>query len=48
MEERMIPKEWVERAVDQPVLRNPDPDDPQVERFFRPIRNRTTGSYVLP
>ena len=37
MEERMIPKEWVERAVDQPVLRNPDPDDPQVERFFRPI-----------
>ena len=37
MAERMIPAEWVELAVAGPVLRTPDPNDPDVERFFRPI-----------
>ncbi len=37
MMERTIPIEWVERAVADPVLRVPDPNDPEVERFFRPI-----------
>lgn len=34
MAERMIPIEWVERAVATPVLRIPDPNDSEIERFF--------------
>ena len=37
MGERLIPVEWVELAVAEPALRRTDPNDPQVERFFRPI-----------
>ena len=35
MNERVIAIEWVEDAVDAPDLRTPDPDDPEVERFYR-------------
>lgn len=38
MAERMIPIEWVERAVAAPVLRMPDPNDSEIERFFCEIR----------
>ena len=37
MEERVIPNEWVEKVVKEPTLRTPDPNDPEVERFFRRI-----------
>lgn len=37
MAERVIPPEWVELAVADPSMRSHDPDDPEVERFFRPI-----------
>ena len=40
MTERMIPIEWVEQAVANPVLRLPDPNDPEIERFFCEIRER--------
>ena len=35
--EREIPLEWVERAFSQPELRQPDPDDTEVERRYRKI-----------
>ena len=35
--EREIPLEWLERALPQPELTLPDPDDPEVERRFRKI-----------
>lgn len=35
--ERKISREWVERTVREPELRQPDPNDPFVERFFRRI-----------
>ena len=37
MMERAIPVEWVERALAEPEIREPDPNDPEVERFFRRI-----------
>ena len=37
MAERMIPAEWVQRVVAEPTSRVPDPNDPEVERFFRRI-----------
>ena len=37
MDERMILRNWVESAVAEPTVRMPDPDDPEVERFFRRI-----------
>lgn len=40
MAERMIPMEWVELVVAEPALRIPDPNDPEVERFFRSIPER--------
>ena len=40
MAERLIPVEWVELTVAEPTLRTPDPNDPDVERFFRPIPER--------
>ncbi len=45
MAERMIPREWVESAVAQPALRTSDPNDPEVERFFR--RTPERGDRVL-
>jgi len=35
--ERAVSREWVERTVREPELRQPDPNDPLVERFFRRI-----------
>ena len=35
--ERTISREWAERTVREPELRQPDPNDPLVERFFRRI-----------
>jgi hypothetical protein len=37
MAERMIPAEWVELTVAEPALRTADPNDTEVERFYRPI-----------
>ena len=37
MSRRGISIEWVERAVTNPALRVRDPDDPELERFFRRI-----------
>jgi hypothetical protein len=35
--EREIPLEWMERTLNEPVLREPDPDDAALERRYRPI-----------
>ncbi len=35
--EREIPLEWLERALNEPLLRAPDPDDASLERRYRPI-----------
>lgn len=40
MNERLIAIEWVEDAVSEPDLRTPDPDDHEVERFYRRIPQR--------
>ena len=45
MAERMVSTEWVEETVNAPALRLPDPNDPEIERFFRPIPER--GDRVL-
>ena len=45
IEERSIHIEWVESTVSEPALRTADPDDPEVERFFRRIPER--GGRVL-
>ena len=37
MQERMIPRAWVESVVAEPALRTADPSDPEVDRFFRRI-----------
>ncbi len=45
MRERLILREWIESAVKEPALRSPDPNDPEVERFYRRIPER--GGRVL-
>ena len=45
MEQRLIPRQWVESAVVAPALRTSDPNDPEVERFFRRIPEH--GDHVL-
>ena len=45
MTERAIPTAWVEWVVAKPALREPDLDDPEVERFFRRIPEQ--GERVL-
>jgi hypothetical protein len=35
--EREIPIEWLERALNEPVLREPDLGDISLERRYRPI-----------
>ena len=40
MAERAISAAWVERVMDRPALRHPDPNDPEVERFFGRIPER--------
>ena len=37
IEERLIAKDWVESTIAEPALRTSDPNDPEVERFFRRI-----------
>ena len=37
MRERNIPREWVEQTINGPALRTPDPEDPEIERFYRAI-----------
>ena len=37
MARRAVPVEWVERTITNPALRVRDPDDPELERFFRQI-----------
>jgi hypothetical protein len=43
IEERMIPLEWVEQAIAEPGLRMDDPDDAEVERFYKRIPEGATG-----
>ena len=45
MQERGISLEWVERVVASIELREPDPNDPDVERFFGRVPER--GDRVL-
>lgn len=45
MAERAIPREWVGRTVSAPELRTRDPNDREIERFFRRIPER--GDRVL-
>jgi hypothetical protein len=35
--EREIQQDWLERTLNEPMLRQPDPDDPALERRYRPI-----------
>lgn len=35
--EREIRLEWLERALREPVLCSPDPDDPELERRYCPV-----------
>jgi hypothetical protein len=35
--ERELPLEWLERVMNEPVLREPDPDDASLERRYRRI-----------
>ena len=35
--EREIPVEWLERVLNEPVLREADPDNASLERRYRPI-----------
>ena len=37
MSERAIPVEWIERTVASPGLRVRDPDDLEIERFYRRV-----------
>ena len=46
MAERAVSVEWVKRAVAKPALREPDPNDPEVEHFFVPSRSGTTECCV--
>ncbi len=45
LDERKIPVEWVEQVMADPALRTPDPNDPEVERFFGRVPER--GGRVL-
>ena len=45
MEERKILEEWVVRAVQEPILRAPDLNDFEIERFFCKIPEK--GGRVL-
>ena len=48
MAEREIQIEWIERALGAPGLKEPDPNDPEIERFFVPSPNSTTGCSAWP
>lgn len=34
MANREISEDWVERTLSKPEIREPDPEDPAIERFF--------------
>ena len=40
MEERDIPTAWVEQVIAAPAIREPDSNDTELERLFRPITDR--------
>ena len=40
MAERAISPEWVQRVLTNPLLRQEDPNDPEIERFFGRIPQR--------
>ena len=44
MEEREISVDWIEQVVADPALRIPDPNDPELERFFRRVREHDDRS----
>ena len=37
MKEREISEEWVERVISEPDLRTKDPNDAEVEHFYKPL-----------
>ena len=45
--EREIPVAWVEWVVAKPALRVPDPNDPEVERFFSLHPGTEQGDRIL-
>ena len=45
MAERMITEQWVKRVIAEPDLRTPDPEDAEVERFYKSIPEQ--GDRVL-
>ena len=45
MAERKISAGWIQQVIAAPALRVPDPDDPEIERFFRIIPEN--GNRVL-
>ncbi len=40
MQDREIEDDWVERTLDAPLLRAPDPAHDGLERFYQPISDR--------
>ena len=40
MQDREIEEDWVERTLDAPLLRAPDPAHDGLERFYQPISDR--------
>lgn len=47
MREREIPQEWVERAVAEPDRSERDPNDPELERFYRRIPERDDRALLV-
>lgn len=47
MTEQGIHIEWVERAVADPVRREPDPIDSEIERFYGQVPDRDTYFRVV-
>ena len=45
MRERNIPREWIEQTINGPALTISDPEDPEIERFYRAIPEN--GNRVL-
>jgi len=37
LDERAIPLSWVERTIERPAMRTPDPSDPDLERLYLAI-----------
>jgi hypothetical protein len=43
--ERELERSWIERTIGEPEWRQPDPSDPAVTRFYRPVPER--GGRIL-